>query len=260
MWEYPLCYWLEQHGYDVTYGSNADGIDVDFIIRCKTFLSVGHDEYWDVRQYQAAEAAIERGVNYLWLSGNSVFIVSPFTDSATGTPLRTITREGCYGVLRNDEIESYEAMFAGLGDTGLDERRIIGARSVVPFNGGGDWTCTNPQHWLFQGTGMKHGESVSGLVGWEHHGEPDLERHGLQVLAEGSVWAGGTSEGQYAATIFPGGNENFVFNAATIFWSQGLSSPPGHILPWSHWSRPHGPDERVQQMTANLLKKAIGNS
>ena len=259
LWEYPLCYWLEQQGYDVTYGSNADGIGVDFITRCKTFLSVGHDEYWDIRQYHAAELAIERGVNYLWLSGNSVFIVSPFSDSATGTPKRTITREGCYGVLRSDEIESYEAMFAGLRDTGLDERRIIGARSVVPFNGGGDWTCNKPKHWLFQGTGMKRGESIPGLVGWEHHGEPDVERHGLEILAEGSVWSGGTREGKYASTIFPGGNGNFVFNAATIFWSQGLSTPPGHVLPWSHWSRPHGPDTRVQQMTTNLLDQAIGS-
>jgi hypothetical protein len=46
-----------------------------------------------------------------------------------------------------------------------------------------------------------------------------------------------------------------VFNAATIFWSQGLSTPPGHILPWSHWSRPHGPDVHVQQITHNLLRR-----
>ena len=34
-----------------------------------------------------------------------------------------------------------------------------------------------------------------------------------------------------------------AINASTIFWSQGLSMPPGHTLPWSHWSRPHGPDD-----------------
>jgi len=104
---------------------------------------------------------------------------------------------------------------------------------------------------------MKHGESIPGLVGWEHHGEPDLDRKGLEVVAEGSVWAGGTREGHYTATIFPGPQGNFVFNAATIFWSQGLATPPGHILPWSHWSRPHGPDRRVQRITRNLLSQAI---
>ena len=38
---------------------------------------------------------------------------------------------------------------------------------------------------------------------------------------------------------------------------QALGKPPGHMLPWSHWSRPQGPDERVQHITANLLKRAL---
>jgi hypothetical protein len=63
--------------------------------------------------------------------------------------------------------------------------------------------------------------------------------------------------GKYAATIFEGPKKNIVFNATTIFWSQGLSNPPGHMIPWSHYSRPHGPDERVQQITANALKRAL---
>jgi hypothetical protein len=49
-----------------------------------------------------------------------------------------------------------------------------------------------------------------------------------------------------------------VLNAATIFWPQGLSMPPGHTFPWSHWSRPHGPNPRVQQITRNLLQRAGG--
>ena len=61
----------------------------------------------------------------------------------------------------------------------------------------------------------------------------------------------------WTATIYPGPMNNFVFNASTIFWCQDLSSPPGHMLPWSHWSRPHGPDERVQRITRNLLSRAI---
>lgn len=258
LWEFPLCYWLERHGYDVTYGSNSDSIDPAFITRSRAFISVGHDEYWDLRQYRATEAAINSGVNVLWLSGNSVFIVSPFAPGSSGQANRIITRAGCYGPLRDDEIQTYASLFGDLTDKGPDERNIIGARSVVPFNGGGDWTCTKPDHWIFSGTGMQHGESIPGLVGWEHHGEPDLDRKGLEVLAEGSVWAGGTREGRYTATIFPGPKNNFVFNAATIFWSQGLSLPPGHTIPWSHWSRPHGPDQRVQRIAHNLFERALG--
>ena len=69
--------------------------------------------------------------------------------------------------------------------------------------------------------------------------------------------AGGVRLGKYAATVFEGPKKNIVFNATTIFWSQGLSDPPGHMIPWSHYSRPHGPDERVQRITANALKRAL---
>ena len=257
LWEFPLCYWLEQHGYDVTYSSNCDLLETDFLTRCQTFLSVGHDEYWDARQFDVVKAGIEQGVNVLWLCGNSVFVDSPFSPNQAGQPQRRIHRRGCFGELREDELATYSSLFAGLQSTAPDERDIMGVRSVVPFNGGGDWTCTKPDHWVFAGTSMQAGESIPGLVGWEHHGEPDPERVGLEVLAEGMIWSGGTRPGQYAAVIFPGPAQNFVFNASTIFWAQGLASPPGHQLPWSHGSRPHGPDPRVQQMTHNLLQKSL---
>lgn len=258
LWEFPLSYWLEQHGYDVTYGSNADTCEADFVQRCRTFVSVGHDEYWDQRQYRSIETALNAGTSLLWLCGNSVFIDSPFQPSASGQVNRIISRAGCFGELRQDEVDSYASLFAGLQATAPDERKIMGVRSVVPFNGGGDWTCTKPDHWIFEGTGMQAGESIPGLVGWEHHGEPDPDRVDLDVVAAGSVWSGGTREGRYESVIFPGPADNLVFNASSVFWAQGLSSPPGHILPWSHFSRPHGPDPRVQRITQNVLNAAIG--
>ena len=41
LWEYPLCYWLESLGYDVTYCSNRDIVDTDSASRGRIFLSVG---------------------------------------------------------------------------------------------------------------------------------------------------------------------------------------------------------------------------
>jgi hypothetical protein len=255
LWEFPLCFWLERLGYDVTYASNSDVIDLDFVKRCRFFASVGHDEYWDLAQYRTIEAAIENGVNVLWLSGNSVYMVSEFSRDSQGKERRTITRVASYGPLRSDEVGKYGDILGPFPFNGPDERRIIGARSIVPFNGGGDWICVRPEHWLFAGTGMKRGDAIPGLVGWEFHGEPDLERAGLEIVAEGTAWAGGIDPAHWTATIFSGPRQNFVFNASTIFWAQGLSSPPGHILPWSHFSRPHGRDFRVQQITQNLLAR-----
>lgn len=258
LWEYPLCYWLEKEGYDVTYCSNVDNLDPANLSRAKTMISIGHDEYWDVRQYQNVKQAIAGGLSVLWLSANDVYMVTPFTPNAKGDANRRLTRETCYGEFREEEKEAYSKVLGPFENPGPDEREIIGARTTVPFNGGGDWTCAKPDHWLFEGTGMKKGESIPGLVGWEFHGDPDTAREGLEVVAEGNVWASGTRLGKYAATVFEGPKKNIVFNATTIFWAQGLSDPPGHMIPWSHFSRPHGPDERVQRITKNALKRAIG--
>lgn len=258
LWEYPLCYWLEKEGYDVTYCSNVDNLDPANLSRAKTMISPGHDEYWDVRQFDNVKNAINDGLSVLWLSANDVYMVTPFTPNTRGEANRRLTRETCFGEFREEEKAAYSKILGPFEKPGPDERDIIGARTIVPFNGGGDWTCALPDHWLFEGTGMKKGDSIPGLVGWEFHGDPDTARAGLEVIAEGNVWASGVRLGKYAATVFEGPKKNIVFNATTIFWSQGLSDPPGHMIPWSHFSRPHGPDERVQRITANALKRAIG--
>ncbi|MEZ0386531.1 MAG: N,N-dimethylformamidase beta subunit family domain-containing protein, partial [Verrucomicrobium sp.] len=129
--------------------------------------------------------------------------------------------------------------------------------NIDPVNGGGDWICEKPDHWIFNGTGMKKGDAIPGLIGWEYHGDPP-PIEGLEIVAGGTAWQGGVNPSNWTATIYPGPKGNFVFNASTIFWCQGLSTPPGHMLPWSHWSRPHGPDARVQRITKNLMDRAVG--
>ncbi|RCS46434.1 hypothetical protein DTL42_15875 [Bremerella cremea] len=255
--EFPLAYWLEQHGYDVSYCSNSDMLTPDRGLKCKAFISVGHDEYWDIRQFQSVQTMRDEGVNLLFLSGNSICWVTPFRESSSGTPNRIMFRGGPYGGEQSHAVTRHEE-HGPFPHRGPDEGLLIGARNVRPVNGGGDWAITKPEHWIFKGTGVKVGDTIPGLVGWEYHGNP-AEIEGLEVVAGGTAWQSGVNPQNWTATIYSGPKGNFVFNAATIFWSQGLSTPPGHVLPWSHWSRPHGPDPRVQQITHNLLRRAIDN-
>jgi hypothetical protein len=178
------------------------------------------------------------------------------TPSTDGRENRIMFRGGPYGGDYKYAVarERDEGPFPHRGP---DEGYLMGSRNVDPVNGGGDWICTKPDHWIFEGTGMKEGEAVPGLIGWEYHGDPPEDIDGLEVVAAGTALQGGVNPQQWTATIYPGPKDNFVFNASTIFWCQGLSSPPGHMLPWSHWSRPHGPDERVQRITKNLLDRAV---
>jgi hypothetical protein len=256
-WEFPFAYWLEQHGYDVSYCSQVDMLTPERGRNCKAVLSVGHDEYWDERAYHAAAELRDQGVNLLFFSGNAVCWVSPYRASSDGRPNRIINRAAPYAGLDRHRKAAPAGAIEQFDSTGPDEGRLMGAVNVIPVNGGGDWVCTQPGHWIFEGTGMKKGDAVPGLVGWEYHGDP-AQIDGLEVVAEGTAWQGGTHPQHWTATMYPGPKKNFVFNAATIFWAQGLSSPPGHMLPWSHWNRPHGPDDRVQRITHNLLRRAIG--
>jgi hypothetical protein len=253
LWEFPLAFWLEANGYDVSYISNSDThADAQGLLRAKGFLSVGHDEYWSLEMFHNVKAAVAAGVNAAFLSGNTCCFVTPLTPNAKGVRDRTITRAGRYGGVSELE-KKYMGPFP---IDGPDEATLIGARTTSPFNGSGDWTVTDARHWLFEGTGMKNGDSIPGLVGWEFHGDP-APIDGLQVVARGPTRTGGGVPNEYTATIYPGPKNNVVFNASTIFWSQGLSAPPGHMPPYSHFGRPHGPDSRVQRITTNLLKRFL---
>lgn len=254
-YEFPLAYWLEQEGYDVSYCSNSDLLTPDRGLKCQALISIGHDEYWDLRQFRSVEKLRDAGVNLLFLSGNSVCWVTPFRDSSRGQPNRIIFRGGPYGAENAYAVERHRD-HGPFPHRGPDEGLLMGARNVEPVNGGGDWIIAKPDHWIFEGTGVRQGDSIPGLIGWEYHGQP-ADIPGLEVVASGTAWQGGINPQQWTATIYPGPKGNYVFNAATIFWAQGLSSPPGHTLPWSHWSRPHGPDPRVQQITRNLLARAL---
>ena len=256
-WEFPLAFWLERQGYDVTYVSNVDThADPQGLLRGRVMLSVGHDEYWSLEMFENVKAAVQKGLSVGFLSGNSVCFVAPLVPSSDGRPHRIFHRAGRYGGLleaEKDEMGPFDI------DRPPNERTLIGARTVSPFNGSGDWIVTKPDHWLFEGTNMKAGDRIPGLVGWEFHGEP-ANIPGLEVVASGETINGADERATFTATVYPGPRDNWVFNASTIFWSMGLSAPPGLIPPHSHFGRPHGPDERVGRITANFLRRCGAGS
>ena len=239
--EFPLAYWLEQHGYDVTYCSNSDMITPDRGLRCKAFVSVDMMSTGISASIGSVERA-DAGVNLLFLSGNTICWVTPFRASGDGRPNRIIFRGGPYGatiIMPGDGERAWAVPRAW-----ARRRACDGARNIEPVNGGGDWVIVKPEHWIFAAPGVKKGDRIPGA---DRLGIPRRPARpaGPGDRRRGTAWVGGVQPQKWTATIYPGPKGNFVFNASTIFWAQGLSSPPGHTLPWSHWSRPHGPDERV---------------
>jgi hypothetical protein len=235
MTEFPLAFWLEKEGYDVTYISNVDThADGQSLLRGKVFLSVGHDEYWTTQMFENVSKARDAGVNLAFLSGNSISGVVELLPDGSGRPNRIMRR-------------------AGRGFQG--EEDLMGSTSYgVGF---ADWTCDKPDHWVFEGTKMTKGDRIAQLVGWEYHGHPLGKHANLEVLSEGPVygWNGERRRGTYATTIYTAARGNLVFNAATCWWNMLLSTPPGFQNP-PRREFSHG-DARVQRITKNVLDRMI---
>ncbi len=252
LWEFPMVYWLEQEGYDVTYASNLDThADGPGLRRVKGFLSLGHDEYWTRTMYDNVMAAINDGMSAGFFSGDTCWGMIDLLSDSNGHTHRHITRVDHFGPIDEVLCEKYPAV-ATLPHKGPDQALMIGGRDIYPVSGGADWTCSAEDHWIFDGTGMKNGDAIPGLVGFEWHGAP-ADIPGLRVVATGTA-STGSAEGTYAATVYPGKKGNIVFNAATIWWADGLAEPPGYIRP-ATYTEPQGPDPRAQQITRNVLDR-----
>lgn len=257
LWEYPIAYWLESQGYDVTYISNQDThSDPTGLLRAKGLLSVGHDEYWSIEMYRHVQAAVQAGVHVAFLSGNTCCGRIELSPDSNGVPNRVFERVGVFGPPGGTR--EFVAM-QSLRHERPYANELVGAHSTGPVTGGADWVCQLPEHWLFADTGMKRGDSIPGLVGWEWHGDP-ASIPGLEIVATGPTQSapGEPNGGTFTATIYPGPNGNFVFNASTIWWGDGLSAPPGYLRP-KVYTEPKGPDVRVQQITRNLLTRMQRN-
>jgi hypothetical protein len=83
--EYPAVRWLERNGYDVSYTTDLDSDRRGGLIKNhKTFMSVGHDEYWSGQQRANVEAARGAGINLAFMSGNEVFWKTRWEASTAG--------------------------------------------------------------------------------------------------------------------------------------------------------------------------------
>jgi len=250
LWEFPFAFWMESLGLDVTYISNLDTHrDPAGLTRAKGLLSLGHDEYWTIEMFRNVQAAVQAGVSVGFFSGNAV-CGRVLLDEAGPA----FERVGVFGP-PGGTIE-FEQMKA-LAHERPYANELVGAHSTGPVTGGADWICTTPDHWIHAGTGMKQGDAIPGLIGWEWHGDP-APIPGLEVVATGPTQSapGKPNGGVYTATVYPGPKGNIVFNAATCWWADGLAAPPGYVRP-SVYTSPQGPDPRLQRITQNVLERMV---
>jgi hypothetical protein len=246
LWEFPLAFWMEKEGYDVSYISNTDThANPSLLLRSKAFLSVGHDEYWTPEMFSNVRSARDHGVNLMFLSGNSVDGTVYLVSSTNGTPNRVTGR------LPQRDFDNEQDLMGG-------SSYGVGYCAFV---------CKQPDHWVYEGTGMKLNDSIPDLVGWEYHGLPTGNHQDLIVLAQNKPPVNkftNSDPEDHTATIYTTPKGNFVFNAGTCWWSMPLAAPPGFKNPVYNLGRDgyrvldfSKGDSRVQRMTKNLFDRVV---
>jgi hypothetical protein len=180
-WELPFVQWAERNGIELDYAVNADlEFHPEVLDGRRLFLSVGHDEYWSWGMRDTVESFIARGGNAAFLSGNVCFWQVRLEDGGRTMVgfKQQFADDPVYGTERQDRLTSIWS------DTLIG--RPENSMSLLSFNrggyhrigrsvgaGAGAYTVHQPDHWLFEGTGVGRGDllgAASTVVGYECDG------------------------------------------------------------------------------------------
>src|SRR5437762_4991651 len=106
------------------------------------------------------------------------------------------------------------------------------------------WTVTDPGHAMYEGTGLRQGDAIPQLVGYEYDRTFELDTPSVvEVVARSPLVDAEGRPGYSEATVYTAPSGALVFGAGSIYWPRGLD---GRLR-----------DARVERMTANLLKLGL---
>lgn len=244
--EHPTVSYLERRGYDIAYTTNVDvAADPSTLLYRRIFLTIGHDEYWPVPERDAVETARDRGVSLAFLSANTGYWRVRLEPSSTGVPSRIIT---CYKGSPSDPERGTRDETARFRDEPFarPENALMGVMyELYTRVDGFPLIVTQPDSWVFDRTGLRAGDSLGNLVGyeWDHvfdngHGPP-----GLEVIGASPAFGVYGSAVPSHMTLYEPTADSFVFAAGTIdfTWGEGR---PGYV------------NGHAEEIVNNLLSRA----
>jgi methionine-rich copper-binding protein CopC len=276
--EFAMVRFLEANGYDVSYFTNVDTARRGAEIKeHRTFLSVGHDEYWSGEMRANVEAARDSGVSLAFFSGNEVYWKVRWENaiSADGTPYRTMV---CYKETNSDsKIDPSpewtgtwrDPRFSPPSNGGRPENALTGTIFSVNRGPGGEtgtpmsvpaefgnlrfWRNTSVAN-LAAGQTATLGDIVLGYE-WDEDLDNGFRPAGLirmsstsQTVPEKLLDYGSTvgiGPATHNLTLYRAPSGALVFGAGTVQWSYGLDG--------THDGIQTTPDPAMRQATVNLF-------
>jgi hypothetical protein len=271
-WEHPFVAWAERAGYKIDYAVNSDlEFRPEILAPYRLVLSVGHDEYWSSPMRDHLEKFIADGGNVAFFSGNAVCWQVRSEDDGRalvcwkqafeGDPLYKGGDHRLLSTLWSHHLVGRpENALTGVGFLFGGYHRSHGQF----MDGSGAFTVHRPDHWLFEGTSLREGDSFGGkdtIVGYECDGcefrlvdgkpvptHRDGTPGGFVILASAPAkwhpddceWYDRWEKGRLGAAILgtytKGGT---VVTVGTTDWSHGLK----------------GRDPVVERITRNVLDR-----
>ncbi|TLY21732.1 MAG: Ig-like domain repeat protein [Nitrospirae bacterium] len=245
-WDVTFVRWLERSGYDVTYSTDIDmHANGGELKNHKAFLIVGHGEYWSKEMFDAAEAARDAGVNLGFFAADTVSAQVRFEPSAAGVANRVMV---CYKVASLDPVQGPTTTVPWrFPPVNRPEQPLRGILSNVTYTGNfTNYVVANSSHWVYAGTGVKDGDVVPGMVGYEvdsyQPSYPPPNTANQTLLSQSPFTTSGGGTGYANASIYQAPSGAWVFSAGTFAWSWRLDTFFSGQA-----------DSRIQQTTANIL-------
>lgn len=256
-YEYPLVRWLEKKGYSVTYFSDTD-VHNGILDRAQIngLIIPGHDEYWSKNMRDSIENHIHKGMNLGLFSANTgywqvrlenqnrlmvCYRTAEQDPILTTNPAEVTTRYRSEWINRPED-ELLGAMYQGVPDKNYP--LVIG----------------NTDHWIFQGTTLKKGDKIPGVIGGEIDNNSRKLPH-VKVLISSPVYLKGLPRPQSDTkaqhdihtrhttsdvVIIEKPDQGMVFSTGTFRWQ--LSIEPFQKVDVEY-------NKNMEQMTINVMER-----
>jgi hypothetical protein len=158
-WEINMLRFVERVGYDVTYSTNIDTHTAPSrLLTHRTFMSVGHDEYYTKQMYDAVQAARDARVNLAFFGANNIYWqIRLEASSLTGQPNRTVVGykyDTDPIVSTNPSLATYTWRETSRAPINRPEAALMGA--MYDYNSlDGDMVIADCSSWICAGTSLQ---------------------------------------------------------------------------------------------------------
>jgi hypothetical protein len=248
-WEVHALRFIEREGYDVLYTTNIQTHAHPERLRdFRAFLSVGHDEYWTRSMRDAIEGARNDGVHLAFLGANMGYWGIRLEPSTTGSALRTVV--GYKYWPQRDPLGATSQATVQWRQSPLNrpEAALIGVQyDFDPVDGdmviddcGSSWICS--------GTGLRRGDRLVGLLGYEVDTLAPSSPQGIVSLATSRYIGAGGQARESSMTYYRHRSGARVFATGSMQWNWGLDA----YAPYPERANP-----AAQQIMRNVLDRYV---